>query len=190
MRRLAAMLLALAAGPAAAADRPPLMPTRDVDVVYMMIQSDARGAPRVVEERMRWAAGAGLLRIDPPTPGLWIVVNTRTRRMSTVRESDHSVLDIESAQAMPAPPPNADFLRHGTDTVADVPCTEWRTTDMTGEATLACITEDGVLLRAIAAGGVLLEALHLSYAAQNLSVFEIPQDYRRIQPPPLKRAPP
>jgi hypothetical protein len=166
------------------------MPTRDVDVVYMMVQADAHGAPRVVEERMRWAAEPGLLRIDPPTPGLWIVVNTRTRRLATVRESDRSVLEIDSAQAMPAPPPDADFLRHGNDTVADVPCTEWLTTDMAGEATLACITGDGVLLRAIAARGVLLEALHLNYATQDPSLFQIPQDYRRIQPKPLKGAAP
>ena len=55
---------------------------------------------------------------------------------------------------------------------------------MTGQPTLACITEDGVLLRAITAGRVLLEALRLSYATQDSSMFHIPDDYRRIQPAP------
>ena len=82
-------------------------PTRDVDVVYMMVQADAPGGPRVVEERMRWAAAAGKLRIDPPTPGMWMVMDTRTRRMATVRDADRSVLEIESAQAMPGPAPAA-----------------------------------------------------------------------------------
>ena len=44
--------------------------------------------------------------------------------MATVRETDRSVLEITSAQAMPSPPPDADFQRHGTDTVAGVPCTD------------------------------------------------------------------
>ena len=77
-----------------------------------------------------------------------------------------------------------------TDTVAGRPCTEWQTGDVTGAPTLACITDDGVLLRASAAGRVLVEALHLSYATPDPAVFRIPEDYRKIAPPAVQRPAP
>lgn len=198
MRWLTAALLVVVA-PAAgmAQERPVLTPTRNVDVVYMMVQVDAPGGPRVVEERMRWAPAAGMLRVDPPTPGMWVVINTGTRRIATVRDADHSVLEIEAPPGMsgqplpgPAPATGAPFLPRGTDSVAGVPCTEWQTSDVTGTPTLACITADGVLLRASAAGRVQVEALHLAYAPQDPAVFRIPEDYRRITPPPVQRPAP
>ena len=185
MRVLAVALLVLAPAAAAAQERPTLAPSRDIDIVYMMVQTDAPGGPRVVEERLRWAAAAGKLRIDPPIPGLWMVMDTSTRRLATVRDSERSVLEIDSPQAMPWPAPGAAaaFQRHGADTVAGLPCTEWQTADVTGAPTLACITDDGVLLRASAAGRVLVEALHLRYATPDPAVFRIPEDYRKITPP-------
>jgi hypothetical protein len=185
-------LALLSPAAANAQDHPALTPTRDVDVVYMMVQPDAKGGPRVVEERMRWAPAAGKLRIDPPTPGMWVVVDTATRRMATVRDDDRSVLEIESAQAVPGPAPaaGAAFQRGPDDTVAGLPCTQWRTTDVTGTPTLACVTADGVLLRASAAGRVLVEALHVAYRQTDPTVFAIPQDYRKLTPPTVKRTPP
>ncbi len=194
MRLLAAALLALSPAAGFAQERPVLVPTRDVDVVYMMVQTGAPGGPRVVEERMRWAAAAGKLRIDPPTQGMWVIMDSGAGRMSTVREADRSVLDIEVARTQPmpggGPATGAGFQRRGTDSVAGVPCTEWQTRDATGTPTLACITADGVLLRASAAGIVLVEALHLAYAPQDPAAFRIPEDYRRITPPALKRPTP
>ena len=90
----------------------------------------------------------------------------------------------------PAPASGATFLRRGTDSVAGMPCTEWQTSDVTGAPTLACITADGVLLRASAAGRVQVEALHLAYAPQDPALFRIPEDYRRITPPPVQRPAP
>ncbi len=186
MKPLALLAFLPVAFGAAAQQQPVLIPSRDVDIVYMMVQADARGA-RVVEERMRWAAGTGMLRVDPPTPGMWVVVDTRAKRMATVRDGERSVLEIDSTQAMPAPAPGAAFENSGTDTVAGTPCTEWQTRDATGTPTLVCITADGVLLRAIATGRVLVEALHLAYVPQDAAVFRIPEGYRRIDPPPGPR---
>ena len=186
--RIATALLALAPAAALAQDKPKLTPTRDVDVVYMMVQPDAPGGPRVLEERLRWAAADARLRVDPPTPGMWVVVDTRAKRMATVRDSDRTVLELDQAQVAIglAPAEGAGFQRRGPDTVAGLPCTEWQTRDVTCAPTLACITDDGVLLRASAAGRVLVEVLHLAYAPQDPSVFRIPEDYRRITPPPVK----
>ena len=88
---------------------------------------------------------------------------------------------------MPGPAPGAAFVRRGAARVAGLPCTEWLTQDVTGTPTLACITGDGVLLRAAAAGRVLVEALRLTYGPIDPAVFSIPGDYRRIAPPPVKR---
>ncbi|CAH2600339.1 conserved exported protein of unknown function [Rhodovastum atsumiense] len=188
---LVAAALLVAAQPAmAAGDRPPVTPTRDVDVVYMMVQPDRPGGPRVVEQRMRWAAGSQLLRLDPPTPGMWVVVDMRAHRLSAVREADRSVLQMPADQARfsPGAPPGAvTFQRQGQAEIAGLSCTEWRTADVTGAPTLACITADGVLLRAAAAGRVVVEALRVTYAAQPESVFRIPPDYRKLTPPPGQR---
>ena len=192
MKAATVALLALAPFVAAAQERPMLTPSRDVDVVYMMVQADAPGGPRVVEERMRWASAAGKLRIDPPIPGMWMVMDTRTRRLTTVREGDRSVLEIESDVSMPgvAAAAGTTFRQRGADTVAGLPCTEWQTPDVTGAPTLACITADGVLLRASAGGRVLVEALRVRYVAADAAVFRIPQDYRKLVPPPLQRRTP
>jgi len=192
MKAAAVALLALVPLAAAAQQRPVFIPSRDVDVVYMMVQADAPGGPRVVEERMRWAAEAGKLRIDPPIPGMWMVMDTRTRRLATVRESDRSVLEVESDTPMPgaAPANGAAFQQRGADTVAGLPCTEWQTVDVTGAATLACITADGVLLRASAGGRVLVEALRVRYGPADAAVFRIPENYRKITPPTLQRRAP
>ncbi len=138
MRGVVVALLVLTPVAAAAQERPALIPSRDVDVVYMMVQADAPGGPRVVEERLRWAVAAGRLRIDPPIPGMWMVMDTRTGRLATVRDADRSVLEVQSPQAMPWPAPTASatFQRRGTDTVAGAPCTEWQTADLTGAPTL------------------------------------------------------
>jgi hypothetical protein len=192
MRRLAA-LASLFLAPAlatAAPDRPPALPTRDVDVVYMMVQPDAPDGPRVLEQRVRRAAAAGKLRVDPPTPGLWVVMDTHAHLLSTVREADRSVLELTSAQAQLGPglPAGAaGFTRRGDAEIAGLPCTEWETRDMSGVPVLACITADGVLLRARAGARVLVEALHVAFAPQDPAVFRVPADYRRITPPPLKR---
>ena len=90
----------------------------------------------------------------------------------------------------PSPAAGAAFRRGPDDRVAGLPCTQWRTTDLSGTPTLACITADGVLLRASVAGRVLVEALHLAYVAQDPAVFRIPDDYRKLTPPTVKHPPP
>lgn len=187
MRLVLPALLALLPAAAAADERPPATPTRDVDVTYMMVQADAPGGPRVLEERMRWAAATATVRIDPPTKGMWMVMDMHAHHMATVREADHSVLEIDQSDAMPGPAPTATFVRRGQSSVAGLPCTEWLTQDVTGTPTLACITGDGVLLRAAAAGRVLVEALEVTYGPVDPAVFGIPEGYRRIVPPAVKR---
>ena len=181
-----AVATVLAGFGAAAQERPATIPTRDVDVVYRMVQPDAPGGPRALEQRMRWAATDGKLRVDPPSPGLYIIMNYKTRRLETIRDSQRMVMEMDASAAAigPAVPSSASFKRHGEATVAGTACTEWETRDATGTPTLACLTGDGVLLRAVAAGRVLVEASSVRYGAIDPSVFEVPPGYTHVTPPP------
>ena len=77
------------------------------------------------------------------------------------------------------------FTRRGQDTVAGIACAEWTTVDAAGEPTDVCITADGVLLRALAAGRVLLMATSVRYDSQPPEVFALPDGYKRLAAPPL-----
>jgi hypothetical protein len=178
-----ALLACLLAGPALAQDRPLLTPSRDVDVIYSIA-----GPEGPLEQRLRWGTAAGKLRVDPPTPGLFMVLDTHSHRMETVREQDHTVLQVDAAAtSLPGMPAAVEFIRRGTAHIAGLDCTQWATIDNSGRPTLVCITEDGVLLRAAADGRVLAIATEVRYAAQADAVFRVPEDYRRIVAPPVKR---
>ncbi len=187
---LACLLLALPAAaqtppprPTATPDRPILSPSRDVDVIYLMA-----GPEGPLEQRMRWGVAEGKLRVDPPSPGMFMVLDTRLHRLETVRETDRTVLQLDQADtAAPGVPAAASFVRRGSTQVAGLDCTQWETTDNGGKATLACITADGVLLQAVAGNRVMVVAAEVRYAAQGAEVFRVPSDYRRIIAPPVKR---
>lgn len=170
---------------ARAQDAPPKLPTRDVDVLYRSIQPDPRGVVRVLEQRMRWAAAAGKLRIDPPTQGIYVIMDYRTRRLSTVRDATRQVLEIDAGAAAVGPGvgPQSTFRRQGESQVAGLTCTEWQTVDTAGAPALACITADGVLLRAVAGGRVLVEATSVQYRPQDPVTFQVPAGYTRVAPP-------
>jgi hypothetical protein len=169
------------------------MPTRDVDVTYLMLQPDAPGGPRMLEQRMRWAVADGRLRVDPPTPGLWIVVDYHARRLTTVRDKEHSAVQMDADTARILPNPGAQggaatpFTAKGQDNVAGLPCTDWETRDAAGTPTLACITADGVLLRAAAARRILLEAESVTYGTLDKTVFEVPAGYQLLTAPPIPK---
>jgi hypothetical protein len=164
------VFLVLAAGPgrpAKAADAPLAHPSRDVDVTYRMVRGD-----RVLIERMRWQAATQRQRVDPPSPGLFVVIDYRAGRMDTVRLSDRLVLEM-------AAPPNEQgaYVRQGEDQVAGLTCTDWEATATDGQPTVACITADGVLLRATAAGQTLLSAETVAYAPQDPALFAVPEGF-------------
>lgn len=188
MIRHLAVAAALALGaslPARAQDRPAITPSRDVDVTYQMNAGD-----RVLRQRMRWLVAAQKLRVDPPTAGLYMIVDLRDHRIALVRDADRRVaeLDAPAAGAMPGAAPGSAFTREDTDSVAGLACTDWQTTDSAGAPTLACITADGVLLRARSGGRTLVEAVSVRYAPQDPTLFQPPADYRRVtQPPPPGR---
>ena len=155
-----------------------MQPTRDVDITYEM----ARG----LHQRMRWDIGLHKLRVDPPSPGLYMVVDLTGHRAFLVQQSAKRVLE-SPASGMTAGAPPAAATPHGTDTVAGLACTEWQAADNAGNPTLLCVTPDGVMLRArTPQGAVLLQAISVEYAPQDPSIFTIPTDFSRETPEPAR----
>jgi hypothetical protein len=158
---------------------PHTMPLRDVDVTYKV--PVAGGQDMAILQRLRFSASLHRQRVDLPTSGNWMVLDYLTHRMTLVRDESHELVDLPAPDNAAAA---SDFAKVGPAEVAGLPCTEWRTRDTRGEETVACYTDDGVLLRARGARGVLMEAIDVGYRAQGADVFALPQGYSRQQPSP------
>ena len=173
---------------ALAQDRPAALPTRDVDVTY---RSEQGG--QVLEQRSRFAAGQQVMRLDTPTPGLYMLMDYRAHQMSMVSEADRGVLDMPAPGAASMPggaAPGAAYVRRGQDQVAGLPCTEWEVRDSQGQAALTCFTEDGVMLRARRGTQVLAVATRVAYGAMDPALFAPPSGYARVARPGTQRPPP
>lgn len=172
-----AVAATLAAGPGRA-DQPPLRPSRDVDVTYRAGVAAADGT--AVEQRVRWLAAAQVMRIDPPTAGLFVIIDYVAGRMSVVEEAEKTVIDMPAPHGRVEGVPGGQrggYARRGDAVVADIPCTEWDTLDRDARPATVCITADGVLLRASLAGRTLVSAIAVRYGPQDPVAFRAPAGY-------------
>ncbi len=184
MRR--AVLVALAALPfaahaasapeAAPAGAPRLMPTRDVAVIYRTEQGD-----HSLEQRVRWSAAEQRMRIDPPTPGLFVLIDYAAHRMELVRERDHSVLELAAPASVPGlgAQRSGAYERRGTEVIAGLACTDWRSRDLAGRDTRICATDDGVVLKVWQGDRALATASEVRYVPQEAALFRAPAGYSR-----------
>lgn len=184
-RPMLATLLVLAALPAAAQDRPPIIPTRDVAITYR-VTGNAANQGGVQSLSMAWQAASQTMRMDMPGMG-WMVADHRGQRAFMVMEQQRMVMELPMAQAMQqyGPSDRASYTREGTDTVAGLSCTIWRYQDGPNQGR-ACVTADGVMLRAQGthqgqSGG--LEATRVTYGQQDPARFQVPAGYQRMQMP-------
>jgi hypothetical protein len=180
MMRLLVLALCAAAGPALAQDGPLTTPTRDVDVMYRSTTGS-----RTVEQRSRYRAADGKLRLDTPSPGLWMIVDPHAHTVAMVSDGDRGVVDMRLRG--PVGPggfaAGQAFTRQRETTVAGLACTEWQAVDRQGEAVVACFTADGILLRARRAGTVLVQAVRVSYGPLDPAAFTIPLGYAHSAAP-------
>jgi hypothetical protein len=171
-RAQAAPAPAPAPGPGTASAGPLAHPARDVDVTYRI--ADGR---RVIVERMRWLAAARRQRLDPAGAGLFVLIDFNAHTMQTVRLAERAVLDVAAPEVADAP-----YTREGEDSVAGLACTDWEATATDGRPTVACITDDGVTLRASVAGRTLLTAVSVDYAPQDPALFVAPSGFTVQRP--------
>jgi hypothetical protein len=180
---LAAALLAAALPLAAQAqDRPQIFPTRDVAVTYRVA-----GQGQQAELTMLWSAAGRLMRMNMPGGVGFIVADHQNQRGFMVMEAMRSILDVPMDQAggLQRDMENARFTRGGTEKIAGIDCTVWRYQGQ-AQSGEACITSDGVMLRAQgAAEGQQgrMEAVRVSYGPQDAAQFQRPQGYQTMQVP-------
>jgi hypothetical protein len=168
--------------PALAQDAPRLFPSRDVAVTYRV-----SGAGPMQEVTMAWAAAARLMRIELPGMGYTIADFAGQKGFMVMQIPQPMVMDIPMAQAAAhmRALETARFTRLGADRVAGIACTNWRHESSQGSGT-GCFTDDGVLLRSQGAaqgmqGG--LEALNVTYGAQDVARFQRPAGAPSMQMP-------
>lgn len=172
-----AMLAAAPTGaPAGAQEHPLTTPTRDVDVTYR-----AGSGPQPVEQRSRYRAADQKVRLDTPTPGVYMIVDQRARSIAMVSDADHGVVEmpLRGAAGPAGVAPGQDFARRGVDQVVGLACTEWETVDSLGQPTAACFTADGVLLRARRGAQVFVIASRVTYGPLDPQLFTVPAGYAR-----------
>jgi hypothetical protein len=183
-RSLLSLLFSLGALPALAQDRPPIYPTRDVAITYRVTGGQAQGGMPAMT--MSWLSAAQTMRIDMAGMG-YMVADHRNQRGFMVMDQMRMIMDIPMQQALQqaGPSPNAAYRRTGSDTVAGLACTVWSYQDG-GNAGTACVTADGVMLRAQGSsqgqsGG--MEATQVAYGTQDPARFQRPAGYQSMQMP-------
>ncbi|BDG72247.1 DUF4412 domain-containing protein [Roseomonas fluvialis] len=184
MRTMLAAALFAAALPvvAQAQDRPQIFPTRDVAVTYRVA-----GQGQQAELTMQWQAATRMMRMNMPGGVGYMVADHQNQRGFMVMEAMRTIMDVPMAQAagMQRDFENARFTRGGTEKIAGTDCTVWRYQgpSQSGEA---CITADGVMLRAQGqAEGQQgrMEAVRVAYGTQDPAQFQRPQGYQSMQMP-------
>jgi hypothetical protein len=176
---LAAALFATA--PALADAPAALKPTTDVDVTYK-VPVGLTGSTALLQ-RLRYSAALHRQRVDLPTSGNWMMLDYAAHRMAMVRDQSREIVDLPAPDAISLPQNGQGFTRIGAARVAGLPCTEWRTRDLRGQETIACYTQDGVMLRARNDSHILMEAVTVHYGTVPESAFTLPDGYSHQTPP-------
>jgi hypothetical protein len=172
--------LLLASTPALADAPPAVQPLRDVDVTYKV--PVAGGNDMAILQRLRFSASLRRQRVDLPTSGNWMMLDFGAHTMALVRDQSKEIVDLPAPASASQPGAGAGFVRGAAAQVAGLPCTEWRTRDTRGQETVACYTQDGVLLRARNDSGTLMEAVQVNYTPIAASVFALPEGYSHQKP--------
>ncbi|MCQ8276936.1 DUF4412 domain-containing protein [Acetobacteraceae bacterium KSS8] len=188
---LLALVLALPASAQAPA-APPLMPTRDVAVVYSV---QPQGAPQPQSVKVYFHNKGDLMRIDgPPNPqdgalGGYMVMNRPAKTMVVILNQQHLYMDVPEGQEVQSPfvlDASMQFTPQGAGTVAGLPCERYSIVAGAGHAE-ACVTSDGVVLSETGVDGQgnrgTLTAQSVSYGPLDASLFAPPAGFQRAGHP-------
>ena len=183
-RMLLIGVLAIAALPwsisgALAQQRPAYFPTRDVMVTYRIT---GRAARDVRQLKVRYTAATQRMRVETDDMGMgYLLVDPRAHTARMVVPSVGQFVDVPLGRDRRAAMLFSDrlnFIRRAPDRTAGLGCTWW---DVQGgrDTARACITEDGVILRAEGRGGDVagsgLEAIRVDFGAQPERMFDLPR---------------
>ena len=174
---------------AGAQDGPPPLPTRDVIVTYRL--EDVGGAGREGKIRLVFTAQSQRVRLDSfgfveaANPYLSVIYDRPAGSYVTWDYAQRAIFPRE-ADKMDNPgallTPTLQYTRQGGGTVADLACTNWRFADATGPSGIACVTEDGVVLRLVRTSRPTgsMEAMAVEYGTPPDALFTPPPDLRMM----------
>lgn len=173
--------LSLFATAALAQERPSLLPSRDVQVVYKTLGHNAGH-----ELTFSQAANNPRIRVEGAQIPGYAVIDRALHATMVVMPAQKMVIDIAadrpSGQDFVLPDAQGRFTRKGQDKVAGLPCIVWEF-DTGRETGTACVATDGVMLRTVNRSGDGLEATKLAYMPQPLALFAAPPGYQKMTYP-------
>src|SRR3954452_6995730 len=157
MRLWFLLSVALVLGPPARAqERPALAPTRDVTVTYQLTGISQQ--PGATNMRVAYADKNQRVRLDffafatAKTPFSSIIFDAPANQvLSLVYEQQSYYVLPATGRANPGLllSDKMSYVRQGDETVAGLVCTDWRINNGPTIAGSACVTADGVVLRAV-----------------------------------------
>jgi hypothetical protein len=173
----------LAAGAATAQEKPPMLPTRDVAVVYRLSSPD--GKEQHTMKLFATGDGAKLRMESPERPGFMIMDRTDKKVIVVIAERKAYVEGALDPRLGGGFLLNEDmgFTKAGTDTVAGQSCTEWDVQAPQGRTAKVCVTGDGVVLRGQSGDDQhtgSIEAVSVAYGPQAADLFQPPADYQKL----------
>jgi hypothetical protein len=152
--------------------QPAVMPMRDVDISYSITRPDQ---PPIIERR-RWLASEHLQRIDG-SDGSSTIFDPIKGEFTLLNPANRTFRKFEGSPRMPrAPAEGTPLKRTGESVVTGLHCVDWSWT-ANSESRTACLTPDGVLLRLVVDGQMVMQARSVSYGPQRAALFDIPFNY-------------
>lgn len=182
----ACLWMSLGACAAAAQERPPVPPARDVAVTYRVSGAAAQVVPGGVPGALRlsWSAGAQSLRVEAEGRSQLVLVDLRARSATVLDAGTRTALVLPMRERDPhaVTLDGVRLTRRGRDSVAGHACTLYDAHSPRGRGTL-CLTAGGVPLRGEGevngrAGGFVAAAV--DDGPQPAELFRAPPGYARL----------
>jgi hypothetical protein len=185
---LALLLGSASNAPAQQSDRPLMLPTSDVVVVYRLDRGPLDGPHKL---QATYSAQGQRVRLDyfrwveAKVPFL-IRIFDRPRDRQIVIYTERKTYTDQPIGNSPNPGAflreDTVFTRQGRDTVAHAPCTQWRIDfrDRSSGGDSACVTDDGIALRLASASPdfASLIAISVHYETPSEAAYQPPPGFR------------
>jgi hypothetical protein len=176
-------------------DGPLLFPTKDVTVLYKLTgASQLNGAQKLqVTYGDQGRVRMEFFRfVEEKHPFAWLIFDPPHNRVLTVLPEKQGYLERDTAGLFnPGRFLNErmNLTRQGTATIVGFACTDWRVFNgIAGEGS-ACVTDDGVVLRATRNKPTdgLMQALEVHYVSDPSGTFDPPADFKLILSEPSQQ---
>lgn len=193
--RLAASAVLVLAAPAAVAQVQLPFPTVDFMLEGRVVAAQA-GAAQGIVTVMRHKGGK--MRVDVDNMGMkgFMLMERNAKTAIMVMEPSPGMkmameIDLNQASAANSGPMdmwNMKGMRVGTDRILGESC-DWWQTEHEGKSSKACVTPDGIPLKAVDAktNEAMWEVVRLERRTQDAALFVVPADAQRMQMPTMPR---